>query len=61
MSGFKKKEYRQISCPLRYGECVLTEEFNKMIQTGWRIERTMTDHGDMCVRFLLSREVSGDG
>ena len=57
-----KKEFRRISCPLKYGECFYTEEFNELTQKeGWQVEKTMIDYDDMCVRFLLSREVAEDG
>lgn len=62
MNDFKKREFRRISCPLKYGECFYTDEFNKLTtEEGWQVEKAMIDHGDMCVRFLLSREVQDDG
>ena len=62
MSGFKKKEFRRTSCPLKYGEVFYTDEFNKLtMKEGWEVEKVMYDPGDMCVRFLLSREVLEDG
>lgn len=61
MNTFKQKEFRRISCPLKYGECFYTDEFNKLtMEEGWQIEKAMVDKGDVCVRFMLSREVLED-
>ena len=56
------KEFQRISCPLKYGECFYTEEYDELTQKeGWQMEKAMIDHEGMRVRFLLSREVTENG
>ena len=52
------KEFIRVHCPITYGECIYTEEFNKRtLEEGWQVEKAMYCPELMRVTFVLSKEV----
>ena len=52
------KEFKRVSCPIKYGDCVLTEEFQKLQAEGWEVRKARYVDNDMEVIFFMEREVA---
>lgn len=55
------KETKRVSCPVKYGDCVITEEAQKLLNEGWKIAKTQYKEQDFEVTFFLEREVADNG
>lgn len=54
------KEFMRVFCSVTHGDCILTKEFQKLIEEGWQVEKARYDPDESRVLFILSREASNE-